>query len=69
MRHYTEQELERYERLVAEFRNKVVSQQIRVDQLTDSRARDLACSLLEQMKEALALHEQQRVRILTALTA
>jgi hypothetical protein len=68
MPHYTEQELERCERLVAELRNQVVRQQTLVDQLTNFRALDLARSLLEHMTETLALFEQKRVRLLKALT-
>jgi hypothetical protein len=39
-----------------------------VDQVTNSGALELACSLLEKLMETLALYEQKRVRILKALT-
>ena len=55
MRPHTEQELEHYERLVAQLRSVVDRQQGVVDQLTDPGALKLASSLLEQMTETYDL--------------
>jgi hypothetical protein len=68
MRHYTERDLEHCERLVAETRDRVIRQQALIDNLTSLGTLEEACSLLDQMTETLALHEQERIRILEALT-
>jgi hypothetical protein len=68
VRRYTDQVVESSERLADELRNKVFRQQALVDQLADSKPLDLACSLLEEMTESLALVEQERARIVKALT-
>jgi hypothetical protein len=68
MRRYTEQELERYERLVAEARDRVGQQQVVIENLTNLDGLEAACSVLESMMETLVLYEQERVRILDALS-
>jgi hypothetical protein len=61
MRRYTEQELERYERLVAEARERVVRQQALIENAIDLDGLDAACSVLESMMETLVLCEQERM--------
>jgi hypothetical protein len=68
MRRYTERDLARYELLVARARDRVVRQQLLIDTLTSLERLDAACSALDSMMETLALHEQERVRILEALS-
>ncbi len=68
MRRYTETDLERYEHLVAEARERVVRQQAVVDQTTNLDGLNNACVVLDGMTETLAVYEEERVRILDALT-
>jgi len=68
MRRYTEQDLARYEQLVAEARERVVRQQALIDHLTSLDKLDAACSALDSLMETLARYEQERIRILEALS-
>jgi len=68
MRRYTEQDLARYEQLVAEARERVVRQQALIDHLTSLDKLNAACSALDRLMETLALYELERVRILEILS-
>ena len=68
MRRYTEQDLERYEDLVAEARDRIMRQQALIDQLTDLDGFEPACATLDSLMETALLYEEERVRILEALT-
>jgi len=68
MRRYTEQDLARYELLVAEARERVVRQQALIDHLTSLDKLDAACSVLDRLTETLAQYELERVRILEILS-
>jgi hypothetical protein len=68
MRHHTEQELERYERLVDEARDRIVRQQVLIGTLTNPDRLEDAFSVLDSMMETLALYEHERVRILEELS-
>ena len=68
MRRYTETDLERYEHLVADARERVMRQQHRIEHLTRLDRLDDACSVLDNLLETLLLYEQERVRILEALS-
>jgi hypothetical protein len=68
MRRYSEQDLERYELLVAEARDRVARQQLLIDDLTGLKRLDDACSVLNSMMETLELYEHERMRILQALS-
>ncbi len=68
MRHYTEHDLEHYEALVDKAHARVVRQQVLIEGLTNFDRFDAACWLLDELTETLALYEQERIRILLALT-
>lgn len=65
---YTQEDLLRYERLIALIRGRVARLQTIVDHLTTLDGLDEACSTLDEMMETLALFEAERLRILAALT-
>ncbi len=68
MARYTEQDLERYERLIDDTRDRVLKQQAIVEQLTTSDRFGDACSVLDSLSEMLMLYDQERMHILEALT-
>ncbi len=60
MRCYTKQDLQHYEQLVAEARERIVASW---DTL------EAACSLLNESMAMLAFYEEERIRILEALSS
>ena len=65
---YSEQDLQRYDDLIAAIRDRVALLQAFIDQLTDRDALQEAWSALDEMIETIALFETERRRILEALT-
>ena len=64
MLRYTEQDLQRYERLVHEAREQVLRQQAIAEQVGSIEA----YSVLDSMMSTLMLYERERVRILEELS-
>jgi hypothetical protein len=67
MRSYSIADLERYDRLVTEARDRVRQQQAVIDQCVWLDELTSACFLLEELERTLASYEAERVRILTVL--
>lgn len=65
---YSEQDLRRYDELIAAIRDRVMQLQAFVDQLTSLDELQEAWSALDEMIETVALFEAERYRILDALT-
>jgi hypothetical protein len=65
---YSEQDLRRYDDLIAAIRDRVALLQAFIDQLTGLDELQEAWSALDEMTETIALFETERRRILEALT-
>ncbi len=65
---YTEEDLQRYEYLIAGIRERVLRQQSIIDHLRSLDGLEDACLALDEMLETLSLFEAERLRILEALT-
>ncbi len=69
MPQYSEQDLERYEGLVADTRERIDQQRRTIDRLGEhGRGVATANAILDNLIEMLAIHEAERRRILEVLT-
>ena len=68
MRGYTPEDLDRCDRLLDEACDEILRQQATIDQLTELDGLGPACDALDSAMAAAILYEQERVRILEALS-
>jgi len=68
MRRCAEEDLQHCEQLVAEARERVVRQQVLIEQAVTLDQLDAACRVLDKLEEALLLREVERLRVLDVLT-